>query len=81
MADHPLRPQRPARPYPLAGDDNSDWQAWRMACGACRHHDERLGCCAGGIVVYKGGRERGLPGGTAPGACGDWSPVEVAADA
>lgn len=70
--EHPDRPKKPARPYPLTGDDNPDWQAWRRACDACAFHSHRYGCEEAGVVVYASGQARGLP--TAPGGCKRWRP-------
>lgn len=73
MLEHPNRPQKPARPIPMAGDDNSAWRAWWNACDACRHRDAKLGCVEGGVITYANGAQHGV-GFCVPGGCKAWTP-------
>lgn len=66
-----IRPQRPGRSLPFAGDDNTDFEAWRNACHACMHYDPRLHCTGWGVVEYRDGLQQGFP--IIPGGCSKWS--------
>jgi len=69
------RPQKPGGTLPFAGDDNSAFHAWRNACDACQHSDQRLGCTAWGVVEYRDGIQSGMP--RIPGGCTRWSARNV----
>lgn len=58
--NHPLRPTKPARTIPMAGDDNAAFRAWERACDLCRHSDDELGCTAYGVVQFSNGRWAGM---------------------
>jgi hypothetical protein len=73
MSDAPAasRPTKPTRPYPLTGEENTDWHAWWNACDACQW-SRPDGCARGGALTYESGATRWLLS-KVRGGCADWS--------